>query len=71
MFCGELTLHGVSKPISFKVKKLGEGKDPWGGYRAGFSATMTLDRRDFGIERSLSPKSWTLEMEPGIEGVRK
>lgn len=68
---GELTLMGVTKPVSIKVKKLGEGKDPWGGYRAGFIGTLLLDRRDFGIDYELGPKSWTLEMELGIEGIRK
>ena len=68
---GELTLHGVTKPISFKISKLGEGKDPWGGYRAGFVAATTLDRREFGIEYNLGPASWTMEIELGIEGIRK
>jgi len=68
---GELTLHGVTRPVTLKVRKLGEGDDPWGGYRAGFVATTTLDRRDFGIDRNLGPASWTLELELGIEGIRK
>jgi len=68
---GELTLHGVTKPITLEVKKLGEGEDPWGGYRAGFVATTVLDRRDFGIDYDLGPAGWTMEMELGIEGVRK
>ena len=68
---GELTLHGVTKPISFKIAKMGEGKDPWGGYRAGFSAKTTLDRRDFGMQYNLGPKSWTMEIELGIEGIRE
>jgi polyisoprenoid-binding protein YceI len=68
---GELTLMGVTKPVSIKVTKLGEGKDPWGGHRAGFIGTLLLDRRDFGIDYELGPTSWTLEMELGIEGVRK
>lgn len=68
---GELTLMGVTRPVSIKVKKLGEGKDPWDGYRAGFIGTLLLDRRDFGIDYELGPKSWTLEMELGIEGIRK
>ena len=68
---GELTLMGVTRPVSIEVKKLGEGKDPWDGYRAGFIGTLLLDRRDFGIDYELGPKSWTLEMELGIEGIRK
>ncbi len=68
---GELTMHGVTKPVEIKVKKLGEGKDPWGGYRAGFIGTLVVDRRDFGIEYQLGPASWTLEMDLGIEGIRK
>lgn len=30
---GKLTLNGVTKPVKIAIKKLGEGKDPWGGYR--------------------------------------
>lgn len=68
---GKLTLMGVTKPIAIKVTKLGEGKDPWGGYRAGFIGTYALDRRDFGNEYNLGPKGWTVELELGIEGIRK
>ena len=68
---GELTLHGVTKAITLEVRKLGEGDDPWGGYRSGFVATTVLDRRDFGIDRNLGPASWTMELELGIEGIRK
>lgn len=68
---GRLTLLGVTKPITIEVKKIGEGKDPWGGYRAGFIGTTTLDRRDFGMEYNLGPKSWTMELELGIEGIKK
>ena len=68
---GVLTLHGVSKPITILVQKLGEGKDPWGGYRAGFIGTTKLTRKDFGIDYSLGPASETMELELGIEGIRK
>ncbi|VAW42403.1 hypothetical protein MNBD_GAMMA01-828 [hydrothermal vent metagenome] len=33
---GKFTLHGVEKTVSMAIKKNGEGKDPWGGYRVGF-----------------------------------
>ena len=68
---GMLTLHGVTKPISIHLEKLGEGNDPWGGYRAGFVGTTTLTRRDFGISYNLGPASESMELELGIEGIRK
>ena len=68
---GMLTLHGVTKPISIDLRKIGEGKDPWGGYRAGFIGTITLARSDFGISYNLGPASETMELELGIEGIRK
>ena len=46
---GNLTLHGVTLPVSLDVEYAGTQKDPWGGYRAGFSARTTLDRKDFGL----------------------
>lgn len=47
---GELSLHGVTKPVALSVKLNGFGPDPWGGTRAGFSATAEISRRDFGID---------------------
>lgn len=46
---GKLTLHGQTKPVALDVSPVGAGKDPWGGYRAGFNAKTTLKRSDFGI----------------------
>lgn len=46
---GELSLHGVTKPVVLDATFEGAAKDPWGGTRAGFSATTSLDRRDYGI----------------------
>jgi len=68
---GELTLHGVTKPVTIEMKKLGEGKDPWGGYRSGFIGTTTINRKDFGIDYELGPASWEMELELGIEGIRQ
>lgn len=68
---GILTLHGVSKPISLDVKVIAEGDDPWGGYRAGFEATTTIKRADFGMTYNLGPASETMDFDLYIEGVRK
>ena len=69
MMSGTLTLNGVTKPIKIAIKKLGEGKDPWGGYRSGFIGTTKLKRADFGISYNLGPASETMESELGIEGT--
>lgn len=46
---GDLTMHGVTKPVTLDVEYAGTQKDPWGGQRAGFSVTGTLDRKEFGL----------------------
>ncbi|MCL4115186.1 UNVERIFIED_CONTAM: hypothetical protein GTU68_035916 [Idotea baltica] len=68
---GNLTLHGVTKPVELTVEKIGEGKDPWGGYRAGFEGKTTFTMADFGMTKNLGPKSADVEMTISIEGVRK
>lgn len=68
---GNLTLHGVTKEIHVEVRHVGEGRDPWGAYRAGFAATATIDRRDFGIDRDVGPQSWLVDLEIFLEGVRQ
>ncbi|KZY28265.1 MULTISPECIES: YceI family protein [unclassified Oleiphilus] len=68
---GNFELHGVSKSISFPVEKVGEGKDPWGGYRAGFTGKTSLKLADYGITRNLGPASTHVEIELNIEGIRQ
>ena len=46
---GLLTIHGVEKPTVFDLEIHGAGKDPWGNTRSGFTATATINRKDFGI----------------------
>jgi polyisoprenoid-binding protein YceI len=50
---GELSLHGVTKNIPLHLELNGFTADPFGGQRAGFSATTELDRKDFGIDIDL------------------
>ena len=67
---GDLTLHGVTREIAIAVKKVGEGKDPWGGYRAGFEGTVSLTRKDFGMGYNLGPAAESMELFLFIEGIR-
>ncbi|NQY89678.1 MAG: YceI family protein [Colwellia sp.] len=68
---GELTLHGVSKTITIDAQAIGEGKDPWGGYRAGFSGTTTIALTDFAIKMNLGPASTHVQLELHIEGIKQ
>ncbi|MDF1530592.1 MAG: YceI family protein [Sedimenticola sp.] len=68
---GDLTLHGVTKPVTIDVTHIGAGKDPWGGYRRGFEGTTSLTLKDFAIPMDLGPASSTLEVYLSVEGIRK
>ena len=67
---GEFTLHGVTQPVEVQVTKVGEGDDPWGGYRAGFTGKFSIMRSDFGIKGS-SSSSELVELEIYLEGIRR
>jgi polyisoprenoid-binding protein YceI len=47
---GDLTVHGVTRRVPLALEMNGFSPDPWGGQRAGFSATAEIDRHDFGID---------------------
>ena len=68
---GDLTMRGVTKEIEIEAEKVGEGEDPWGGYRAGFHGTTTLTLKDFGIDYDLGPASTTAEVTLSVEGIRQ
>lgn len=56
---GDLTLHGVTKPVTFAVEgPSAPGKDPWGNTRIGLSATTKINRKDFGL-------NWNAALETG------
>lgn len=64
---GQLTLQGVAKEIIINAEKVGEGKDPWGGYRAGFSGTTSISMKDFGYKMDFGEIIFDLH----IEGIRQ
>ncbi|MFI0482911.1 YceI family protein [Actinomadura sp. 9N215] len=47
---GDLTIKDVTRRVRLLTEFHGVGPDPWGGTRAGFTATASISRRDFGIE---------------------
>ena len=47
---GELTIKGVTRPVTFALEVNGFGPDAYGGTRAGFSASTTINRSDFGVD---------------------
>jgi polyisoprenoid-binding protein YceI len=56
---GDLTLHGVTKQVTFEVEGPSQpGKDPWGNTRIGLSATAKINRKDFGL-------AWNTALETG------
>jgi polyisoprenoid-binding protein YceI len=55
---GDLTVHGVTKSVVWDLDFDGTVQDPWGGTRAGFSATTEVNRKDWGLE-------WNLALETG------
>ena len=68
---GMFTLKDVTKPLQIKISKVGEGKDPWGGYRAGFSGTTSFALKDYNIMKELGPASQEVTLIFSIEGIKK
>jgi polyisoprenoid-binding protein YceI len=55
---GELTLHGITRPVTLQAEYLGYTADPWGGHRVVFSAAGTVNREDWGL-------TWNLPLDGG------
>lgn len=74
---GLLTMHGVEKPIVLDLSIHGTGKDPQGNARAGFTATTTIDRKEFGLNwnKAVEADRWLIgeqvEVSIEVEGVLK
>jgi polyisoprenoid-binding protein YceI len=55
---GDLTIKGITREVVLEAEYAGIHKDPWGNTRTGFTASATLDRKDFGL-------SWNAALETG------
>ena len=67
---GDFTLLGVTKPITIRMKKIGEGKDPWGNYRMGFDGSVMIKRSEFGMNSMIPNIGDEVYLTLGIEGIK-
>ncbi|HEX6964063.1 MAG TPA: YceI family protein [Lacipirellula sp.] len=68
---GDLTMHGVTKPVTLELQKLGEGPGPGGGFRTGFNCQAKLKRSDFGMTNMIPSVGDEVAITISFEGVRK
>jgi polyisoprenoid-binding protein YceI len=74
---GDLTMHGITKPVTFDVEYLGAMDDPSGNHRVGFTASSKINRKDFGMNwnKALDKGGFVLgddvQININIEGVEK
>ena len=55
---GDLTIRGITKPVILDVEYTGQAQSPWGTINAGFSATATINRKDWEL-------NWNQALETG------
>ncbi len=55
---GELTIKGVTRPVTLAAEYVGQATDPWGAERTIFSASGTINREDWGL-------TWNMALEAG------
>jgi len=67
---GILSMHGKSKVVLLNIKFVGAGKDPWGGYRAGYDATTTIRRSDYGMKFMSGGIGDTIKITINIEAIK-
>jgi len=70
---GDLTLHGITKPVTVNVNHAGRGPDPWGNDRVGFEGRFEVDPKTYEIrymtdEKMLGPG---IQLIVSLEATRK
>jgi len=68
---GELTFHGVTKPLSVKVAKTGTGKGMKGETHVGYETTFSIKRTDFGMKYMVGPLGDDVQITISLECVPK
>ena len=65
---GDITIRGVTKPITLDVEFHGTSKNPYGKTVAGISARGTINRKDFGVNFNAEKVKIELDVEAVLEG---
>lgn len=69
---GDMTMHGVTRPVTFNLEKVGEGQGPGPmGYRAGFVTAAKIKRSEFGMTNALDMIGDEVAINISFEGVRQ
>lgn len=74
---GDLTIHGVTKPVVVKMELNGVTQDPWGGTRIGFEGKAEISRKDFGMVWNVALEAGgvlvgdTIKLELDVEAVKQ
>ncbi|GGI08262.1 YceI family protein [Egicoccus halophilus] len=55
---GDLTLRGVTKPVTIELEYTGSAVDPWGNTRVGFEGSTVVNRKDWGV-------NWNAALDAG------
>ena len=68
---GDLTLHGVTKPITVKVARVGTGKGRDGEMLVGLETTFSLKRSDYGMSNMVGPVGDDVQITVAVEAAKK
>jgi polyisoprenoid-binding protein YceI len=68
---GDLTIHGVTKPLTVDFKKGGEGKGVFGEMRGGGETRFTIKRSDFGMNFQQGAIGDEVTIILSVEGIKK
>ena len=55
---GDLTIKGITKPVTIDLEHTGAAIDPWGNLRVGFEGSVSVNRKDWGV-------NWNAALEAG------
>ena len=68
---GDLTLHGVTRPVTVRMELVGEADDPWGNHRRGYHGTFSIRRTDYGINYDTNVLSDEVDVTRAFETTHK